>query len=278
MPGGKHWTKSLYGGAGCAKCGPKCANCWALQVVRRMVHNPVIKQSGSRVVGLPGELVDKDGEWTGRCRWDLDKMKPPLWRTGHVVAVWWLGDLFMDNVPDEIVSAQLHFTATDAAQRSHMGLEPNRYLYLTSRPQNMVRRLKAWIRSNSWPKRTMMNTHWFGSSVSDERSWDAARKAMSTLPVQMHRWVSLEPWLKPISFGLYGPEPFEWVVAGAETGPRARPAQVKWFDWLIEWTRQHRIPLYLKQLDRRGTRELNGVTYDEFPWSEYDEFPWEGKR
>jgi protein gp37 len=267
----RYWTKSLNAGAGCAPVGEKCSHCWAARIVNRMTHNPII-QAGGGVAGPPGELV-KDGLWTGRVRWDVDKMKPSLWREGQIVAVWWLGDLFMDNVPDSITLAQLTATAADTIRRHDKGLPPNRYLYLTSRPRNLVRRFRQWMHDMSLERsmatvRLMLRTHWWGASVWDERSWDSAAKAFLELPSQMHRWMSLEPWLKPISFVETGPEPWGWIVAGSMTGPGAIPAHGSWFRQLRDWCAEHDVSFFLKQLDRRGNRELDGRTHDDYPWEE----------
>ena len=259
----KYWDRSVNAGAGCAPVGEKCNACWALKVVERMSHNPVM--AGSAIIGPPGLQV-KDGKWTGCVRWEIAKMRLPLYRDGHVVAIWWLGDLFMDQVPDEITEAQLDHTLADAMVRAAKRLSPNRYLYLSSRPQNMAKRVVAWLHDLAPPeRRIVLQTHWWGSSVSDERSWEKASKALLLVPG--NHWMSLEPWLRPINFEGRRPAPWDWINAGAETGGGARPAPtLDQFRELRDWCARWQVPFYLKQLNAKGDRTLDGREHNAFPW------------
>ena len=77
----KYWTKSCNAGAGCGPVGDKCPECWAAKLVARMAQNPVMADSK-----LEHRHLVVDGKWTGQVRWDLDKMRLPLYRDGQVVA------------------------------------------------------------------------------------------------------------------------------------------------------------------------------------------------
>jgi len=72
-------------------------------------------------------------------------------------------------------------------------------------------------------------------------------------------------WLNALTGHVIGPddmmpEKLDWVIAGAETGPGARPADPAWFRSLRDQCQGH-IPFYLK--DHPGT--IDGVQYREIP-------------
>lgn len=91
----------------------------------------------------------------------------------------------------------------------------------------------------------------------------------------MKRFVSCEPLLGPIDFsncGAWRPGindlylgGISWVIAGAETGPGARPAQLDWFRSLRDQCKNAGVPFFLKAVDAHHTRELDGRTWDGMP-------------
>jgi protein gp37 len=114
------------------------------------------------------------------------------------------------------------------------------------------------------------------------------------------RFVSYEPALGPVDFtrvrnpggeSSFGPMSafsfgLSWVIAGGESGPRARPAHPDWFRSVRDQCRRAGVPFLFKQWGewapeptsgdlrgervrwvgkRRAGRELDGVTHDAFP-------------
>lgn len=111
------------------------------------------------------------------------------------------------------------------------------YIILTKRPDN--------LRYTAMPPRL-----WVGVTVEDLAAlarWDALGHAWQGTTV-----VSVEPMLEPVSFASCDKVP-DWVIAGPETGPKARPCDDAWIDALADES-----PCFF---DKRKT----GWTRREFP-------------
>jgi protein gp37 len=100
------------------------------------------------------------------------------------------------------------------------------------------------INATAWP---LPNLH-LGVSVEDQHWADIRIPALLDTPAAV-RWISAEPLLGPIRLsaswipipadfrtvqladilGIARPERLDWVVAGGESGPKARPAHPDWF-------------------------------------------------
>jgi protein gp37 len=81
------------------------------------------------------------------------------------------------------------------------------------------------------------------------------------------RFLSCEPLLGPLpDLDLTG---IDWVIAGGESGPRARPVEEKWLVELRDQCLQADVPYFFKQWGGRspkaGGRTLQGRTWDEMP-------------
>jgi protein gp37 len=81
------------------------------------------------------------------------------------------------------------------------------------------------------------------------------------------RFLSCEPLLGPLEgINLRG---IHWVIAGGESGPRARPLDPSWVAELRDVCAEAEVPFFFKQWGGRtpkaGGRTLDGRTYDEMP-------------
>jgi protein gp37 len=81
------------------------------------------------------------------------------------------------------------------------------------------------------------------------------------------RFLSCEPLLGPLEgINLTG---IHWVIAGGESGSRARPLYPSWVADLRDACQQAEVPFFFKQWGGRtpkaGGRLLDGQTYDEMP-------------
>jgi protein gp37 len=81
------------------------------------------------------------------------------------------------------------------------------------------------------------------------------------------RFLSCEPLLGPLTrINLTG---IHWVIAGGESGPRARPLDPSWVADLRDMCQRTAVPFFFKQWGGRtpkaGGRLLDGQTYDEMP-------------
>jgi len=65
------------------------------------------------------------------------------------------------------------------------------------------------------------------------------------------RVVSAEPLLGPLDLGRHLPG-IGWVIAGGESGPRARPSDPDWFRLLRAQCAAAGVPLFFKQWGEHG--------------------------
>jgi hypothetical protein len=79
------------------------------------------------------------------------------------------------------------------------------------------------------------------------------------------RFVSCEPLLSSVDLQPWIPR-LDWVIAGAETGPGARPMYWMWARRLMDQCNQGAVPFFFKK-DSSGQRTLDGVIHDEYPSS-----------
>jgi protein gp37 len=81
------------------------------------------------------------------------------------------------------------------------------------------------------------------------------------------RFLSLEPLLGPLpDIDLTG---IDWVIAGGESGPRARPMDPSWVVEIRDQCRRARVPFFFKQWGgtnkKKAGRLLEGRVWSEMP-------------
>lgn len=81
------------------------------------------------------------------------------------------------------------------------------------------------------------------------------------------KFISFEPLLGPIeSFNLEG---IDWVIAGGESGPRARHMRAEWVTLIRDHCLTQKVPFFFKQWGginkKRAGRLLEGRTWNEMP-------------
>jgi protein gp37 len=111
-----------------------------------------------------------------------------------------------------------------------------------------------------WP-----NNIWAGVSV--ENSDFLYRLAhLRGVPAAV-RFVSFEPLLGPI--GRVDLAGIDWVIAGGESGPGARPMEKSWVVEIREQCHEEGVPFFFKQWGgtqkKASGRVLDGQTWDEMP-------------
>jgi len=119
------------------------------------------------------------------------------------------------------------------------------WLLLTKRPQN-IEKMIPW--ENNWP-----NNIWLGTTVENEKYAKLRLPFLLKHPARI-RFLSCEPllgqinlrkWLKAnIANGMYG---IDWVIAGGESGPGARPMLPRWAQSLRDQSIEFNIPFHFKQ-------------------------------
>jgi protein gp37 len=106
---------------------------------------------------------------------------------------------------------------------------------------------------------------WMGVSVEDKRRLSRIERLLST--DAKTKFLSLEPLLGPMdNLPLQG---IDWVIAGGESGPNARPMDRQWVIEIRDQCRKAGVPFFFKQWGgknkKRSGRHLDGRIYDEMP-------------
>jgi protein gp37 len=110
---------------------------------------------------------------------------------------------------------------------------------------------------------------WMGVSVENQR-WTSRIDDLLQIPASV-RFLSCEPLLGPLRLNLDG---VDWVIAGGESGRRARPMQVGWARGVRDQCLRADVPFFFKQwgahdeLRRRVGKKRAGRTLDGELWSQ----------
>jgi len=176
---------------------------------------------------------------------------PMHWRRPRMIFVNSMSDLFHVDVPDSYIAEVFDVM---------VGTPQHTYQVLTKRAQRLARLAKRL----PWPANV-----WMGVSVETPKfRWriDYLRQAPATV-----RFISAEPLLAALpKLNLEG---IQWLIAGGESQPGARPAQIEWFEDLRDQCNRAGVAFFLKQLgghpSKRGAERalLAGRRWIELPLS-----------
>jgi len=203
----------------CTKVSSACDHCWHLRMANRLAGSPAMSDEARAAYrGEIGPVM------TARLNNPLHRKKPA------VIGVQFMGDLFHEDVPDEFIS-NVWQVMVEAHQHT--------FQVLTKRSGRMRKWVTAWYRRrcsdaipNIWGLVTAEN-----QEQADKRIPDLLATKFAV------RGVSCEPLLSEIDLTRYIECPFcahahtmpsgtldclcghllDWVIAGGETGPGARP-------------------------------------------------------
>ena len=235
------WTEATWNPVtGCTQISPGCAHCYA-------------KRFAERFRGVPGHPYERGFDVVLR----RERLGQPLaWRRPRTIFVNSMSDLFHEAVGDAFVASVF-----EVMERAHW----HTFQILTKRPE----RAAALAPTLPWPTNV-----WLGVSVENQR-WAARIDSLRTIDAHV-RFLSCEPLLDPLDLDLNG---IHWVIAGGESGPRARPMQIEWVRAVRDQCLAAGVPFFFKQWgahDARGKRMskkaagrlLDGRIWDEVPKQE----------
>jgi protein gp37 len=128
---------------------------------------------------------------------------------------------------------------------------------LTDSDYNAIKNIMP-VKDGRWP----LPNVWLGVSVEHQAAADERIPLLLETPAAV-RFLSCEPLLGPIDLRRWtlaehgrrdiGAAPgLSWVIAGCESGPGARPADVAWFRSLRDQCAAAGVPFFLKQATRQG--------------------------
>jgi protein gp37 len=226
------WTESTWNPlTGCTKISPGCKHCYA----ERMALRLQAMRQANYANGFDLTLHENALEL------------PLKWKKRQTIFVNSMSDLFHDAVPLDFI-----FKTFDVMRRAYW----HNFQVLTKRSQ----RLLELAPQLSWTPNI-----WMGVSVETLQYTfriDHLRRTGAIV-----KFLSLEPLLGPLP-GL-NLEGIDWVIAGGESGPGARPMDAAWVLEIRDQCLDARVPFFFKQWGgtrkRKAGRELEGRTWDEMP-------------
>ena len=129
------------------------------------------------------------------------------------------------------------------------------WILLTKRAENLGRMIPEDVQRLAW----------LGVTVENQRRADERVPHLRELPAAV-RFISVEPLLDPVVLSPYLPS-IDWVIIGAQSGPRAIPMDPTWASALAAQTRAAGTALFVKQLTAPRGRGTNGVLHEpeQFP-------------
>lgn len=237
------WTEATWNPVtGCSKVSPGCAHCYAETFSLRFGYStlPWTPENEAKNVILHPDRLEQ----------------PRRWRRPRLVFVNSMSDLFHELVPFSFVSSV--FGVMAECQR-------HTFQILTKRPE----RLLEYMRLRASP---VLPNVWLGVSIENSRfTWRA--NVLREVPAAV-RFVSAEPLLgslfedgsrrTPLKL-----EGIDWLIAGGESGPAARPADIAWIRDLRDACAEAGVQFFFKQWGGRtpkaGGRELDERVHDEMP-------------
>jgi protein gp37 len=178
----------------------------------------------------------------------VDVLEVPFrWKQSRLVFVNSMSDLFHDDVPENFIRSV--FQVMQETPR-------HTYQVLTKRSKRLLRLAPRL----EWPANV-----WMGVSVENAHyrfRIDHLREVDAEV-----RFISAEPLLGPL--GAVDLTGIDWVIAGGESGPRARPMDIAWGRELRDQCATAGVSFFFKQWGGRtpkaGGRELDGRTWDDMP-------------
>jgi protein gp37 len=179
-----------------------------------------------------------------------------------------MSDLFHKKVPDPFIRRVFKVMCS-----------ANQHIFqvLTKRPERMMEWVQTYFRTacSKGVGKEMLPAHiWLGVSVENQGCAERIRYLQRT-PVKI-RFLSLEPLLAPISLSESMLRGIDWVIVGGESGPGARPMNVKWVKDIHKQCRKNGVAFFFKQWGafnpeghrvgkKIAGRVLNGAVWNEMP-------------
>ena len=244
MPSTIEWTDETWNPVtGCSRVSPGCDNCYMFALYPRL-----------RAMDVPGYATAPDS-----VQMLPERLRAPLsWRRPRRVFVNSMSDLFHPHVEYGFISDVFAVM-----------LEANQHVFqvLTKRPGRAAGWWKRYGQSRFgvWPENV-----WMGTSVESQK-YAPRLTVLRRIPAPV-RFVSAEPLLERLDLTPWLEDgTLHWVIAGGESGPRARPMDLDWARDLRDQSARANVSFFLKQLGgRRGKHSgpdaiLDGATWVEVP-------------
>jgi protein gp37 len=217
---------------GCERVSPACKNCYADAWAHRLGMDLWSK-------GAPRRMLS-DSYWRQPIMWNREAERAG--RRDRVFCAS-MADVFEDrrdlDEPRQRVWALI-------AQTPQLD-----WLLLTKRPHR-IGALTPW--AGAWPRNV-----WLGTTVENQRWAERRVPQLLEYPAVVH-FLSCEPLLGAIDLSKWMPcssrsRAVGWVIAGGESGHRARPMNPDWARSLRDQCQAHGVPFHFKQWGNWVTAE-----------------------
>jgi protein gp37 len=238
------WTDATWNPVtGCTKVSPGCKHCYAetfSERFRGVPDHPFVQGFDLRL-------------WSERLE------LPLTWKKPKRIFVNSMSDLFHEDVPVEFIDRVF-----ETMRKAHW----HTFQVLTKRAERMADYVKRRAADGYFLSKEQPNT-WLGVSIENE-DYVARADVLVGLPVAV-RFLSCEPLLGPVKLNgvLRGQGGINWVIAGGESGHRARPVEEAWIESLRLECEAAGVAFFFKQWGGKNKakagRLLHGRTWDGFP-------------
>jgi protein gp37 len=226
------WTESTWNPiTGCDKISPGCKFCYAERMAKRLKAMGSENYKNGFKLALHEHVLEL----------------PLTWKKPQTIFVNSMSDLFHKNVPVEFI--QKMFEVMNRASW-------HRFQILTKRSDRL-------LELNN--KLTWTENIWMGVSVENQ---DYTFRIDDLRNISAHtKFLSIEPLIGPIS--KLNLKNIDWVIAGGESGPGARPMKKEWVIEIKDKCLDSRVPFFFKQWGgvnkkKRG-RLLEGRIWNQMP-------------
>lgn len=248
---GIEWTHHTFNPWwGCVKVSEACANCYAETWAKRIGQALWGVNAPRRFFG--------DNHWREPLKWNAEAARAGERRRVFCSS---MADVFEDRVELDVHRTRLWALIAETPMLD--------WLLLTKRPEH-VEACVPW--GDSWPENV-----WLGTTAENQK-WAETRVAtIFQIPAKV-RFLSCEPLLSEVDLSpwLAG---IDWVIAGGESGSKARPMQLAWARSLRDQCQAAGVAFHFKQwgnwrpegdaMERMSKkiagRQLDGRTWDEYP-------------
>lgn len=247
---GKTWNPVT----GCSPISEGCENCYAKRMAQRLRGRSGYPEDDPfRVTFHPGRLEE-----------------PERWRKPSRIFVCSMGDMFHENVDDAWL---YQIWARMIYAKGHV------FMILTKRPERMQWFLHEYVGLVGDSFLEKGKHIWLGVTAENQKRADERIPILLQIPAKV-RFVSIEPMLGPVDLEWYlgeieipgDPhdegstwiEGLDWVIVGAETGPRARVMRPEWAWQIRDQCQNADIPFFFKR-DSEGKHWLDNRRWEEWP-------------
>jgi protein gp37 len=241
------WTNHTFNAwEGCEKVSAGCANCYA-ERRDKLYH-------GGEHWGPEGtRKMMSESYWRQPVKWNKQAEAEGVRARVFCSS---LADVFEDR--PELEAPRLRLLAL-IEETSNLD-----WLLLTKRPENVTRLIEraqkqGGAESSAYPWLLMQSNVWIGTTVENQEQADKRIPELLKIPARI-RFLSCDPLLGPVEFsdvsrradavqqlGKRALDGIQWVIAGGESGPNARPMHPDWARSLRDQCTAAGVAFHFKQ-------------------------------